>query len=232
MRTDERRTDWTPSGGRLTCLVLVLLVATVPASAAAAEQASAGDALAAKERANELRSELRSLDERDEVDVDADVLAAVDREIEKGTLSVDSGEYADAKAHFDRAAVQARAELERGYAEGARTLLNGSAAYLRTLEAQGYTTPEIGVLGERIAKQRARLAAADGLDATRNVYADARAVRDDTGDLPRPLVVRAAGFLTSVWALALVALLLALAAGGWYARTRTNARADDGPRLH
>ena len=230
MRTDERRKNGLPSGRRLQGLLLILLVATVPVSAAAAERVSAGEALTAKERATDLRSELQSLDGRGEVDVDEDVLATVGREIEKGKLAVDSGEYTDAKSHFDRAAVQARAELTRSYAEGAKTLLDGSDSYLNSLRQQGYATTEIGVLRKRISKQRQRLGNADDLGSARNVYADARSIQDDTKDLPQPSVVRAVGLLTSVWSLLLVALLLAAAVVGWH--VRTNDHGNDGPRLH
>lgn len=231
MDTDEHRKNGAVPRGRSWILLLVLLVttSTAPVSAAPGE-VSASDALAAKERANDLRSELESLDERGEADVDGDVLATVDREIEKGRLAVDSGEYEEAKNHFDRATEQARAELTRSYVEGAETLLSGTDGYLSSLREQGYTTAEIGVLRERITKQRERLDAAADLDASRDAYDDARSIRADAADLPPTGVVRAVGLLTSVWALLLAVLLLLTVAVGLY--VRTNGSGSDGPQLH
>ena len=230
MKTNRRRTNGRPRRWRLRGLLLVLLLALTPVSAAAAGQVNAGEALAAKDEANQLRDELRSLDERGEVNVDQDVLATVDREIKKGRLAVDSGEYGEAKDHFDRATVQARAELARSYAEGAKTLLNGTDGYLNSLHEQGYTTAEIGVLRERIAKQRRALRSADDLDSARSAYANARSIRADARDLPRPHVVRAVDLLTSAWSLLIVVALALVAAAGWY--VRTNSHETDGPRLH
>lgn len=230
MKTDRRRTNGRSRRWRLRGLALVLLLAMAPMSAAAAGQVTAGEALAAKDEANQLRDELRSLDERGEVNVDQDVLATVDREIEKGRLAVDSGEYGEAKDHFDRATAQARAELARSYAEGAKTVLNGTGDYLNSLREQGYTTAEIGVLRERIAKQRRGLQGADDLDSARSAYANARSIREDAKALPRPDVVRAVDLLTSIWWVLVVAVLALVAAAGWY--TRTNSDETDGPQLH
>lgn len=67
MKTDRRRTNGRPRRWRVRGLVLVVLLAMAPVSAAAAGQVTAGEALAAKDEANQLRDELRSLDERREV---------------------------------------------------------------------------------------------------------------------------------------------------------------------
>lgn len=229
MFTDGQRETGGSRKRRLQGLLLVLLAVTasVPASA---DGVSASEALNAKDRATDLRDELQSLDEQGPVSVDRDVLTTVDREIKKGKLAVESGEYEDAKTHFDRAIEQARAELVRSYTAGTNTLLGGTERYLDSLKSEGYTTAEMGVLRERLTKQRERLEAVDSLAASRTAYDDAQSLREDASELPRPTVVRAVSLVRSFWPLLLVVPLLGVAAVGVY--VRANDREDDGPQLH
>jgi hypothetical protein len=223
----------------LAVIVLVLMVPTMAATTTAygdvvestEKQVTAEAALDAKQQAKRLQTRLQKLNDRKEVDSSENLLQSIQYHIEKGNLAFQTNKYRKAKQEYTIAINQARTGLKRGYINGANTLLNASGSHLDTLSAQGYTTSEMGLLQERIDKQRNRLQSVGSLSEAHERYQDVRALYADVQSIPAPWIVRIVSFVMSIWMLILLAAIFVIVGAGWYLRSGTESR-ESQPDLH
>jgi hypothetical protein len=229
----------------LTVVVLVMTVPiavmTVPTMAATTthgdvvesteKQVTAEAALDAKQQAKRLQTRFQKLNDRKEVDSSASLLQSIQYHIEKGNLAFQTNKYRKAKQEYDIAINQSQTGLKRGYTGGAKTLLNASGSHLDALSAQGYTTSEMGLLRERIDKQRNRLQSVESLATANERYQDARALYADVQSIPAPWIVQIVSFVMSIWMLILLAVVFVIVGMGWYLRSGPEGR-ESQPDLH
>lgn len=209
---------------------VVGIAAAAPSSASAdvaQQDVTADEALDAKERAQSRHDRLKELKTRDEVNVDDNLLQSVEFHLKKGNLAFQTGEYAEAKQQYERAAAQAHTGLKRAYLDGAGTLLDASESHLAALKEQGYTTSEMSTLQTRIDKQREQLQAAESPGAAETRYQDARALNKDVQSLSAPWIVRIVDLILSVWALIPLAVVLAGGTVWWYFRSQGEGTATE-----
>jgi hypothetical protein len=223
----------------LTMIVLVMTVPTMAATTAANgdvveskdRQVTAEAALDAKQQAKRLQTRLQKLNDRKEVDSSASLLQSIQYHINKGNLAFQTNKYRKAKQEYDIAANQSRTGLKRGYRGGTKTLLNASESHLDALSAQGYTTSEMGLLQERIDKQRNRLQSVESVATANERYQDARALYADVQTIPAPWIVQIVSFVMSIWMLILLAVIFVIVGAGWYLRSGPEGR-ESQPDLH
>lgn len=196
------------------------------------ETATAEEALEAKEQATARLEELEELDATDEVDVDDTLIQSIEDDLEAGDGYLQAEEYADAVAHYEKAKEQARAGLIRGYQHRAELLLNASESNLQERKDLGYTDPEVHVIEERIAEDRADLEDADDLAAARTVHEHSIEISDDVESLPQPWLIRIVNAVTSLWALVVgVVLLGGGTLGAWIRRNGEEEAEENDPDL-
>lgn len=202
---------------------------TVLTSRVGAEHSDSGigasEAQQIGDRAKALLEDLQTLDQRSEVDIDDDVISTIQQHIDNGDGDYDLGGYHDAHQSYQRAVEQAVPVLEKGYREGAETLLDSSEDYLQQLEDQGYIVPDKELYQNRIEEQRRQLEQAESLDDVREVYQQVRnQLWQDIQSLPDPMIVDAVNTMTSPVVLAATGILVIGTGAGvvWVAKNNSN----------
>ncbi len=159
---------------------------------------SADEALDAREAAKDRLAELRRLDDRPMVSVEASTLQTVQNRIETGNLSYTRANYDTAAEHWSVAEKQATAALARAYAEGTARNLNATVGFIEKREAKGYATADTAEFTERAAELRAQNP--ETLSDHRKRYRAARQLNSDAeSSLPSMNVVRLANLLSPTW---------------------------------
>jgi len=226
-------------GPRVVAILLVgiLLLPLLGAGAATAEptaaiqadcSVTAEEALNAQDQAQTRLEQLRQL-AAEGAEIDQSVIRSVESHIEQGQLDFRTEEYCAATDVFETAHTQASAELVRAYRSQTELLLNASAGQLGALERRGFHTYEVNQLQERVQRERDRLHSADSVAAARSSYERAKSIRGGVRALPTPTQVWIAERLVSPWAVAVIAVLLAIGAIIGAAIDRSIARGPSGP---
>lgn len=207
----ERRPSVTTVVVRATLAALVVLslfavavpVVTADAGSAALSgpptaSVSADEALDAREAAKDRLAELRRLDDRPMVSVEASTLQTVQNRIETGNLSYTRANYDTAAEHWSVAEKQATAALARAYAEGTARNLNATVGFIEKREEKGYATADTAEFTERAAGLRAQTP--ETLSDHRKRYRAARQLNSDVeSSLPSMNAVRLANWLSPMW---------------------------------
>lgn len=229
----------TLTGPRVVAILLVgiVLLPLLSAGAATAESAAAvqpdcsltaEEALNAQERAQARLEELQQL-ATEGAEIDKSVIHSVESNIEQGRLDFQTAEYCAAADAFETAYTQAGAELVRAYRSQTALVLNASAGQLGALERRGFHTYEVNQLQEQVQRERDRLRAADSVAAARSSHDRVESIRAEVRALPAPTHIWVAKRLVSPWAVAVVAVLLAIGAIIGAAINRSIARGPGGP---
>ncbi|WP_233194427.1 hypothetical protein [Haloferax marisrubri] len=195
---------------------------------------SADEALDAREAAKDRLTELRRLDDRPMVSVEASTLQTVQNRIETGNLSYTRANYDTAAEHWSVAEKQATAALARAYAEGTERNLNATVGFIEKREAEGYATADTAEYTERAAELRAQTP--ETLADHRKRYREARQLHSDVeSSLPSMHAVRLANWLSPTWfaggvvvALGAVTIVIGFALGRrGQSKSKTKPEIDD-----